>query len=526
MSVINRMLADLDERGERDDAGKAAPAPPQQRPRARSRLRALAAPTALALALVAVAAALIHQRAPALWPFGAGWASSNARPAQGDTGAPAPEQPPPRPVLDALAFEPASDAVTLRLHTSAAPSDAPAYERDGGQARLRLPLSGAAGVALPAPPPDQDIVRALRLEAADSAPVLHLELAANARLEVSETSDGYVVTAHAPTAEATRTADASDGGDQPSAADSDGDDAEPAPAEGAGETDEPDTGDTDSVMADAGDARDGEDAPSGDGRKNEQSSTAEATEPAREAAEAPDGAAGGGEATTSAAANGPAAGDGVDDVGVSEPASDDGVRADGQSSAEVRAQRRYRAARQALAEGELAGARQELRAALEARPDLHAARDLLVTLLRRAGITGTARDVLAEGLERAPERRAYAEPYARLLVEAGELERAAAVLERASGGGAADASYHALRGAVAQRLDRHEQAIAAYTRALEGDTNRGRWWLGLGISLAAADYIDQARSALREARATGDLSQRLDQWAQQRIEALAASGRE
>lgn len=205
-------------------------------------------------------------------------------------------------------------------------------------------------------------------------------------------------------------------------------------------------------------------------------------------------------------------------------ASEPRVRKSASLSVEARARRRYREGREALENGRLAEARRLLTDALTLDPSLHPARDLLVSIMRRAGDRDAARRLLDEGVERAPRRLEYAMPYARLLVDTGELERAANVLARARASGDGNAGFHALTAAVAQRRGLHEQAAQAYTRALEIDADNGLWWLGLGVSLAATERPQQARIALREARASGDLGDNLDRWAGRRIEELGEEG--
>jgi len=157
---------------------------------------------------------------------------------------------------------------------------------------------------------------------------------------------------------------------------------------------------------------------------------------------------------------------------------------------------------------------------VELDPGLHAAREVLVALLRRAGDDDAARDVLATGVELAPARIEYALPYARLLVDTGELERAAGVLEAARINAGASVTFHALAANIARRLGRHERAIADYAAALERERGNAPLWLGLGISLAAEGRRERAREAFAEARALGTLSERLDSWAEQRIAEL------
>jgi MSHA biogenesis protein MshN len=195
------------------------------------------------------------------------------------------------------------------------------------------------------------------------------------------------------------------------------------------------------------------------------------------------------------------------------------VRKDDLTTVPVRAQRRYRDARDLIARGEIAAARAQLREALALEPGHHDARDLLVALLRRDGEHAHARELLARGLELAPGRAAFATPYARLLVDAGELDRAAAVLADASAAAHGDAEFHALAAAIAQQRGKHDEAITQYTRAIAAQPGeQGRLWLGLGISLAANGDDAQARRALRTAVDSGDLPPQLQAWARSRIE--------
>jgi MSHA biogenesis protein MshN len=195
------------------------------------------------------------------------------------------------------------------------------------------------------------------------------------------------------------------------------------------------------------------------------------------------------------------------------------VRKDELATVPVRAQRRYRDARDLIARGDIAAARVQLREALALEPGHHDARDLLVALLRRDGEHAHARELLARGLELAPGRAAFATPYARLLVDAGELDRAAAVLADATAAAHGDAEFHSLAAAIAQQRGKHDEAITQYTRAIAAQPGeQGRLWLGLGISLAANGDDAQARRALRTAVDSGDLPPQLQAWARSRIE--------
>jgi Tfp pilus assembly protein PilF len=509
MSVINRMLADL-ERRQAPPARRAGwPAAPPARSRRRRWLWNLV-PASLALALVAVAAGLWVQRAPkvlsaAVETPGPDAPDTEAR-AAGTEGTPADEEASAnasaassaaeRPRLVRVAFGRDGDRVILELGVDGPVPEPAGYTREGGLLHLRLPVESRVD-GVPAPPGDQSVFRTLALAPQGEMLALRLGVDAEARFDVQEAAGGLRITGRLPDSGSTGTAaaPAPEGSEAARAAsptavaaaagNEDGVRQAPAEAEAAQD------GDTGGAVADDG---------AGSGRAD----TAD-TEPG-----APDGG-----SDAAAHAEPRTADDSGGDAGT--------VEKSDRSGPAVRAARRYREAREALSAGQPAAARRHLRAALDHDPGLHPARDLLVALLRRTGQDRAARDVLAEGLARDPDRVAFAKPYARLLVDAGALERAAAVLEEASRAASGDAEYHALQGAIEQRLGRHERAAAAYTRALEIDSGRGRWWLGLGISLAAAGHPGEARAAFREARAAGDLDERLDRWAAERIEALGQS---
>ncbi|MEX1081885.1 MAG: tetratricopeptide repeat protein [Halofilum sp. (in: g-proteobacteria)] len=497
MSVISRMLRDLESRDARaasprdaDDRPRHFPARPPRRARRSPRawLRR-AAPALLAVSLLILAAALWWQRAPRWSDLIAGWGGSAVEPAE----RPAASAPPtPAARLAAARFSGAGEQATLALVIDGEPREQPGYARRGTTLALRVPAP-AEGVSLPAPPDGQRVFRSASMRSdSDGATTIRLQVADGASFDLQREGGRLHLVGRVPEVpEAVREDVAAlTAATETALAESPSLDADQAQAEEDSEP--PDAAENESEQpSEPGHA--GDDEPSSSS-EDASSASPEPPEPDRETG-----------ATSAEAA----------------PTSSPGeMRKNDRSTPEVRAQRRYSEARAALAQGELGGARRRLHGALELDGDLHGARDLLVTLYRRAGDADSARDVLAEGFERAPRRLAYAKPYARLLVDAGDLERAARVLQGARVAGREDADYHALAAAVAQRRGRHEEAAAAYTRALEIDGGNGRWWLGLGVALSAADHPGEAAASFREARRTGTLPQSLDEWARSRIEAL------
>lgn len=505
MSVINRMLADLENRAGDQAAGapdlSSAGEPARRRPTGRGLT------TVLAVALLAVAVVLWIQRAPdavALLAGGAG-----AEPADGSrtTQSATPDgevaadsadghrddQPelaaaadPLHATLTGLRFEIDSEresALVLVFADAEPPAVAPPRVENGAL-EWTVP-AGGSGISVPAPPSGQNQFRDLAVTADQGATRLRVRLATDVRVGLQRGEEGRLrLTARSPEA------------DPPEEVVTD------AGSASAGE----DVGDEPESQAEAGQ------------RTDERQGADEAVAQGDDSAGEPEAADPGNSDESGEADNTPAEATAVGQGGADD--GDQGIRADPESAPEVRARRRYSDARDALATGDIRRARLHLEEALEADPDLHSAREVLVALLRRGGDDNAAREVLAEGIERAPARVAYAKPYARLLLDVDELERARGVLEQARVNGRGDIDFHALAANVARRLGRHERAIAEYTAALEIDSGRASLWLGLGISLAAAGHDEQARAAFREARGTGRLSDRMDRWVRDRIEDL------
>lgn len=517
MSMINRMLADLESRGApKPKAGDAelvadrSPGPRRRPPWSSILLIVLAA------LLVVLAVTLWVQRSDRLLAF--------LSPADG---AETPDEVARAPALVGLSFEGSAARPRLVLQSDGPLRTAPHYSRSGDNATLVLDAR-IGNPMVPAPPPGQRVFRGLSLEPESQRRVrLRLAVAPEAELEmdvdgrrVTLTGDMPRVDAEAADNDAGESED-DDAAQRQSRADDnrqaasepESDSATIAEADTAQAGDGPGT-DSDGTIGEPGSSRQAgsqattETASAKPAREQRDNSVTETKEPAGE--------------------NGSIAADDEASASMSaEPSGDNEhptLRKSSSLDPGMQASRRYREARRALNSGRLVEARQALARALELNPELHPARDLLTSLMRRAGDADTARRLLEEGVSLAPERVEYAMPYARLLVDTGELERAANVLARARIAGADNAGFHALVAAVAQRRDRHEQAAQAYTRALEIDADNGLWWLGLGIALAATERPQEARAAFREARASGDLGNSLDRWVAGRIEELDGEG--
>lgn len=558
MSIINRTLADLENRGASRPRGGGHEMI-SERPRRRTLPpRALSLVLAVVLVVIAIALWSVRgERVLAVWQSFVATAGTGTAPAVPD--------------VVGLAFEGGADNPRLTLRLTEPVGRAPRYRRSGSGASLAL-AARALDVMVPAPPAQQSVFRGIAVDSEGAGHTrVRLEVAAEAELDLRVDGRRIVLSGHlppsgssAPVPEASAAADGPgaervEPSSRPGSASAEAAAAgDTAPAGGAGaahddraatasapvEADRGEAGTETAaetqVGAGGGDPGDSvarvataatepqasvEPEPEPKTEPKAEPETEPKTEPKAESETEPKA-----EPETEPAATANAGADGANSAEPTQRAQTESadagsapqptVRKTQSLPPESRARRRYREARQALAGGEVGTARRLLTQAIELDPTLHPARDLLIGLWRRVGDAAAARRLLEEGIALAPERVQYAMPYARLLVDTGELERAANVLARARTAANGNAGFHALAAAVAQRRGRHEQAAREYTHALEADAGNGLWWLGLGISLAATDRTEEARTALREARASGDLSENLDRWAEGRIAEL------
>lgn len=180
----------------------------------------------------------------------------------------------------------------------------------------------------------------------------------------------------------------------------------------------------------------------------------------------------------------------------------------------------FRKATASLHQGRLAEAQDGFTAALNHFPGHHGARQALVGLLLDGKKYSETESVLQEGLALAPAQTGFAMTLARLQVERGDAAQAVATLKRGLDHAQGNAEYAAFLAASLQRQGRHEEAIEYFQAALRVKPAAGVWWLGIGISLQAANRSAEAQDAYRRARATNSLSPELSAFAEQRLRQL------
>jgi MSHA biogenesis protein MshN len=185
-----------------------------------------------------------------------------------------------------------------------------------------------------------------------------------------------------------------------------------------------------------------------------------------------------------------------------------------------RAENHFRRAAQMLERGRVPDAQDALHAALAADPGHQAARQTLVALFIEQGRIEDARRHLQEGLAFNRGYAPFSVALARIHVDRGEYPAALEVLDTAAQAGRGNPDYHALHGAVLQRLGRHGPAADAYRQALGAAPQSGATWVALGISLEAQGNLPEAAEAFRRGVASGSLARDVRAYAEQRARQL------
>jgi len=184
------------------------------------------------------------------------------------------------------------------------------------------------------------------------------------------------------------------------------------------------------------------------------------------------------------------------------------------------AENEFRKSTALLHQGRLAESQEGFEAALKLYPAYHGARQALVGLLLEAKKLPEAEGVLQEGLALDPTQIGFAMTLARLQIDRGDAALAVATLKKGLDYAQGSADYIAFLAALLQRQGRHDEAIDQFQSALRSRPATGLWWLGLGISLQAANRTVEAQDAYRRAQSANSLSPELAAFAEQRLRQL------
>jgi len=182
-----------------------------------------------------------------------------------------------------------------------------------------------------------------------------------------------------------------------------------------------------------------------------------------------------------------------------------------------KAEGEYRRAADLLQKGRMADAEKHLRLALSADAAHTPSRELLAGLMLQQGHWREAQELLGQGIDAVPAHYPFAQLLARVHVEHGADHKALAVMEGSRRAGAENPEYVAFLAALYQRAGKHAEAVKTYSEAVTLNPQEGRWWLGMGISLEAAQDRNAAGAAYQRAIHSGVLDDKLLQYARQRL---------
>jgi MSHA biogenesis protein MshN len=146
-----------------------------------------------------------------------------------------------------------------------------------------------------------------------------------------------------------------------------------------------------------------------------------------------------------------------------------------------------------------------LRGALQLDSRHAQARQALLSVLVEQKQWREALRVVTEGLALDPTQSGWAMVGARLLVEQGDLPRAAELLATHDAHGQRNADYQAFHGLLMHKLQRPKEAARYYQSAVSLRPAEGRWWYGLGLAYEADQRDAEAKDAYRRARDSGTL---------------------
>ena len=187
-----------------------------------------------------------------------------------------------------------------------------------------------------------------------------------------------------------------------------------------------------------------------------------------------------------------------------------------------RAAAEYRNANDLLSQGRTDAAIARYGDALQSDPRHVPARQSLVVLTLEQGRAADAQNLLREGIALVPENTAWPILLARLQIQGGDTKGALETLERSlpQAQGQGQAEYLAFFATLLQMHFRHREAIAQYEASLKLAPNSGRAMAGLAISLEQEQRIPEAREAYRKAMAASGLGRDLEAFVERKVKQL------
>lgn len=157
---------------------------------------------------------------------------------------------------------------------------------------------------------------------------------------------------------------------------------------------------------------------------------------------------------------------------------------------------------------------------LEAHPVFHPARELLINLLLEQGNLVKAEKILQAGLSFDSNYSPFVELKAKMLVNAGKVNKALELLQRAAPPIENNPDYHAFIAALYQRQGQSLLAAKLYEQLLSVEPNKAIWWMGLAIALESQGNESEAREAYMHANNGAGLNPELRAFVQTKINSI------
>jgi len=153
-------------------------------------------------------------------------------------------------------------------------------------------------------------------------------------------------------------------------------------------------------------------------------------------------------------------------------------------------------------------------------PAAHQSRATLVALNLSQGYAPQAEQLLAQGLQLAPQQLAFIKLKARLLLSQQQVSQAVELLSAQLEAGAEGQELLALLASASQRDGQHERALQLYQQLLIQNNRQPQWWIGKAISLEVLKQKAAALQAYMQARSIAGISPALKAYAEGRINQL------
>ena len=184
----------------------------------------------------------------------------------------------------------------------------------------------------------------------------------------------------------------------------------------------------------------------------------------------------------------------------------------------------YQKAYSNLQAGQVKLAEDQLRQSIQLDASYSRSRELLAGSYIRSGRYIEAGQLLEQGLKVEPKNHHFAKLYARVLMQQNKQQQALDMLIRYRPALQVDQEYYALVAALYQQTQQHQEAVNMYKDLLKLQSDRGIWWIGLGISLEKTGKPDEAREAYSKARDSGSLNASMRRYTDNKLAAIKESG--